>query len=36
MEDVLVPEGYKNKLSLLETEVSIKKVKDFFERALSY
>lgn len=36
MEEVFVPAGYENKLSLLETEVSIKKVKDFFERALSY
>lgn len=36
MENIVVPAGYKNKLSLLETEVSIKKVKDFFERALAY
>lgn len=36
MEEFIIPEGYKNKLSLFETEVSIKKVKDFFEKALSY
>lgn len=36
MEKIVIPAGYKNKLSLLETEISIKKVKDFFEKALSY
>ncbi|MDP0489324.1 MAG: aspartate--ammonia ligase [Fusobacterium sp. JB020] len=28
--------GYENKLSLFETEVSIKKVKDFFQQSLAY
>ena len=32
---VFIPEGYKSTLSLRETEVAIKKVKDFFESTLS-
>ncbi len=32
---VLVPESYKPELSIRETEVAIKKVKDFFERDLA-
>ncbi|KAL0477222.1 aspartate-ammonia ligase [Acrasis kona] len=32
---VTIPEGYKSPLSLLETEVAIKQVKDFFESNLS-
>lgn len=30
-----VPEGYQSALDVRETEVAIKKVKDFFERALA-
>jgi len=30
------PKGYKSALSLIETERAIKKVKDYFERSLSY
>ena len=32
---LIIPEGYKPVLSLRETEVAIKKVKDFFERKLA-
>ena len=28
---VFIPQNYKSKLSLIETEIAIKKVKDFFE-----
>lgn len=35
MENLKLPTGYKSLLSLKETEVAIKKVKDFFERDLS-
>ncbi len=31
-----IPEGYKAKLDLRETEVAIKKLKDYFEKALAY
>ena len=31
-----IPEGYKAKLDLRETEVAIKKLKDYFENALAY
>lgn len=31
-----LPKGYKSKLDLRETEVAIKKLKDYFENALSY
>ena len=31
-----IPQGYRAKLGLRETEVAIKKLKDYFERALSY
>ncbi len=31
-----IPKGYSTKLGLRETEVAIKKLKDYFERALSY
>jgi len=34
--ELIIPEGYKSKLNLRDTEVAIKKLKDFFERALSY
>lgn len=33
---LFVPEGYKPKLNLRETEVAIKKLKDYFEEALAY
>ena len=32
---VIIPQGYKSKLSLKETEIAIKKVKDFFEAELA-
>jgi aspartate--ammonia ligase len=33
---VWIPEGYVTKLELRETEVAIKKLKDYFEKALAY
>ena len=35
MQNLTIPKGYKSLLSLRQTEVAIKKVKDFFERDLS-
>ncbi len=35
MRNLQIPAGYKSLLSLYETEVAIKKVKDFFERSLA-
>lgn len=35
MERLIIPTGYKAKLTLTETEIAIKKLKDFFERALA-
>ncbi|MGO5053603.1 aspartate--ammonia ligase [Lachnospiraceae bacterium LCP25S3_G4] len=35
MEHLIIPEGYQSPLSIRETEVAIKEVKDFFERALA-
>ena len=35
MTNLIIPEGYKSLLSLRQTELAIKKVKDFFERDLS-
>lgn len=32
---ILVPEGYKSKLNIMETEIAIKEIKDFFERGLA-
>lgn len=32
---MIIPEGYKSELDIIETEVAIKKVKDFFERELA-
>ena len=32
---VFIPENYKSNLSLIETEIAIKKVKDFFEAKLA-
>ncbi len=34
-EGIIVPKGYKSKTTLIETEVNIKKIKDFFERELA-
>ena len=33
IEGVIIPKHYKSKNSLIETEVHIKKIKDFFEQA---
>ncbi len=35
MENLIIPEGYKPKLTLKETELAIKQLKDFFEKALA-
>ena len=35
MENLKIPEGYSSPLTILETEVAIKEVKDHFERALA-
>jgi aspartate--ammonia ligase len=35
LERLIIPEGYVSKLSLLETQIAIKKIKDFFEAELS-
>ncbi len=35
IEKLIIPEGYTSKLSLLETQIAIKKIKDFFESELS-
>lgn len=35
MKNLFIPKGYQPKLSLRETEVAIKKLKDFFERELA-
>ena len=35
MEDLIIPEGYKPRLSLKDTEIAIKKLKDFFEKSLA-
>lgn len=35
MPELILPEGYSPKLSLKDTEIAIKKLKDFFERALA-
>lgn len=35
MKKLIIPEKYNSKLSLLETEIAIKKLKDFFEKTLS-
>ncbi|WP_346886673.1 aspartate--ammonia ligase [Clostridium sp. UBA4395] len=35
MEGIVIPKGYKSNATLIETEVHIKKIKDFFERTLS-
>jgi len=35
LENLIIPEDYTSKLSLLETQIAIKKLKDFFESELS-
>ncbi|MDF2616034.1 MAG: aspartate-ammonia ligase [Sedimentibacter sp.] len=35
LENLIIPENYTSKLSLLETQIAIKKIKDFFESELS-
>ena len=35
MEQLKIPEGYSSPLTIRETEVAIKEVKDHFERALA-
>lgn len=35
IEGIIIPDYYKTKGSLIETEVNIKKIKDFFEKALA-
>lgn len=35
MENLMIPKGYKSLLSLKQTEIGIKKVKDFFEKDLA-
>ena len=34
MSDVIIPEGYRSQGTLIETEIHIKKIKDFFEKEL--
>ena len=33
--NLIIPQGYQSALDIRETEVAIKKVKDFFEKALA-
>ncbi|QUH24558.1 aspartate--ammonia ligase [Serpentinicella alkaliphila] len=35
METLIIPKDYKSKLSIKETEIAIKRIKDFFERQLA-
>ena len=35
IDGIIVPKGYKSSSTLIETEIHIKKIKDFFERALA-
>ena len=35
MSKIQIPQGYQSPLSIKETEIAIKKVKDFFERQLA-
>lgn len=35
MSDLILPKGYKSKLTIKETEIAIKELKDFFENALA-
>jgi aspartate--ammonia ligase len=36
MKKTIIPKGYVSKLDLVETEMAIKKLKDFFQKAISY
>ena len=35
IQNIIIPKNYKSKYSLIETEIHIKKIKDFFENALA-
>ena len=35
IQGIIIPEGYKSQTTLIETEVNIKRIKDFFERELA-
>ena len=35
MEHLIIPDGYKSELDIKETQIAIKRVKDFFERQLA-
>ena len=35
MNNIIIPKGYTPNLSLIETQVAIKTIKDLFERALA-
>ena len=35
IEGIVIPKGYKSNATLIETEIHIKKIKDFFEKSLS-
>ncbi|MDU5108019.1 aspartate--ammonia ligase [Clostridium sp.] len=35
IQGIIIPEGYKSNTTLIETEVNIKRIKDFFERELA-
>ena len=35
IEGIIIPDGYKSKSTLIETEIYIKEIKDFFEKTLS-
>ena len=35
MKNIVIPEGYKSTGTIKETEIAIKDVKDYFERALA-
>ena len=34
-ESIRIPEGYKSPLGMKETQIAIKKIKDFFQRELA-
>ena len=35
MSSIIIPEGYTSRQNIMETEIAIKLIKDFFERELS-
>ena len=35
IQGIIIPKDYKGKYSLIETEIHIKKIKDFFEKSLA-